>query len=325
MCRSEMNETSMVTMSKRRRSSGRSAGVSARALTRSMASTRGSLRICQSSWPCPTSRATTRTAPRCSRTSVNPPVEAPMSRPRAGEGDREHVERVGEFQSAAARHTDDPAEAKVTSASAATAVPALRRDLSVRPERRPARINARARSRAAPGRARREACRARDLATSRTDALMPQRGDRRELPVWRPARARAARARCRGTRRPAGGMHRDRRARDKSACRPPRPYRRSCRVRPIHPRHRGYRRRSETRDRPARVFVDRACTGCGQRRPSTDPRQGSRADERAGLARMHAAAIPSRRAQSRPASAGLQIDRLPADHADRARRLARSG
>src|SRR5262249_9783823 len=34
----------------------------------------------QSNWPRPTSMATTRAAPRCSRQSVNPPVEAPMSR-----------------------------------------------------------------------------------------------------------------------------------------------------------------------------------------------------------------------------------------------------
>ena len=33
----------------------------------------------QSSWPWPTSSATTRAAPRCSSTSVKPPVEAPMS------------------------------------------------------------------------------------------------------------------------------------------------------------------------------------------------------------------------------------------------------
>ena len=76
-----MNDTSIVTMPKQRRSAGSDSRVSVRALTRSMTMTRGSLRIFQSSWPCPTSSATTRAAPRCSITSVNPPVEAPMSSP----------------------------------------------------------------------------------------------------------------------------------------------------------------------------------------------------------------------------------------------------
>ena len=44
-----------------------------------MTTTRGSLRRPQSSWPWPTSSATTRLAPRLSSTSVNPPVDAPMS------------------------------------------------------------------------------------------------------------------------------------------------------------------------------------------------------------------------------------------------------
>ena len=76
MCRSEMNETSMVMTSN---GPGRSAGVRNRALTCSRTVTRGSVRSRQSSCPCPTSSATTWRAPRCSRTSVNPPVDAPMS------------------------------------------------------------------------------------------------------------------------------------------------------------------------------------------------------------------------------------------------------
>ena len=56
MCRSEMNETSIVTRST---ACGTSSAVSARALTPSRTITRGSLRSRQSSWPWPTSSAMT--------------------------------------------------------------------------------------------------------------------------------------------------------------------------------------------------------------------------------------------------------------------------
>ena len=52
---------------------------SSRALTRSITTTRGSWRSRQWIRPRPTSIAYTFAAPRRSRTSVNPPVEAPMS------------------------------------------------------------------------------------------------------------------------------------------------------------------------------------------------------------------------------------------------------
>ena len=68
----------------------------------SMTSTRGSLRSRQSNCPCPTSSATTCRAPRCSSTSVNPPVDAPMSSAVApAHVDRERVERMRELQPAA--------------------------------------------------------------------------------------------------------------------------------------------------------------------------------------------------------------------------------
>ena len=65
--------------------------------------TRGSVRSRQSSWLWPTSSAMTLAAPRCSRTSVKPPVDAPTSsarRPARVDGER--VERAGELQAAAA-------------------------------------------------------------------------------------------------------------------------------------------------------------------------------------------------------------------------------
>src|SRR5262245_36816607 len=77
ICRSEMKETSIVTMST---GPGRSDGCRCRALKCSITTTRGSLRSVQSICPWPTSSATTRVAPRLSRTSVKPPVDAPMSR-----------------------------------------------------------------------------------------------------------------------------------------------------------------------------------------------------------------------------------------------------
>ena len=49
---------------------------------RTARSTRGSCASSGTSWPCPTSRATTCSAPWCSSTWVKPPVEAPTSRQR---------------------------------------------------------------------------------------------------------------------------------------------------------------------------------------------------------------------------------------------------
>src|SRR5439155_1374592 len=73
----EMNETSMTASVG---CSPKIRGSSARALVFSITTTRGSLRSLTSSWPVPTSTAYTRAAPRCSRQSVKPPVEAPTSR-----------------------------------------------------------------------------------------------------------------------------------------------------------------------------------------------------------------------------------------------------
>ena len=65
--------------------------------------TRASVRSRQSSWPRPTSSAMTLAAPRCSSTSVKPPVDAPTSSARRPDGSmREDVERVRELDAAAA-------------------------------------------------------------------------------------------------------------------------------------------------------------------------------------------------------------------------------
>src|ERR1700756_5603647 len=73
---SEMNDRSATT-----RSTGPpiAAGDRSRALVRSTTITRGSLRSDQASWPYPTSAATTSAAPRPSRTSVNPRLDAPLA------------------------------------------------------------------------------------------------------------------------------------------------------------------------------------------------------------------------------------------------------
>ena len=66
--------------------------------------TRGSCRSFQASWPRPTSTAWTRAAPCASSTSVNPPVEAPISSAVApATANRELVERVSQLEPAA-RH-----------------------------------------------------------------------------------------------------------------------------------------------------------------------------------------------------------------------------
>ena len=70
-----MNETSQVTSW-----GANGSEVSVRAFVRSSTVTRGSFLIRGCSWPWPTSSAITRAAPRCSSTSLKPPVEAPRSR-----------------------------------------------------------------------------------------------------------------------------------------------------------------------------------------------------------------------------------------------------
>ena len=94
--RSEMNETSMTIRSTR---SGSRSGGASRMFTRSSTRTRASEAIFQSSCPCPTSTQVTRAAPRCSRQSVNPPVEAPTSSAaRPARVDPEDVQRVRQLQ-----------------------------------------------------------------------------------------------------------------------------------------------------------------------------------------------------------------------------------
>ena len=90
----EMNETSQVTSCG---ANGSSLEASARSSARapSRAGRRGCLGC---SWPCPTSSAITRAAPRCSSTSVKPPVDAPTSRQSSpARVDAERVERVREL------------------------------------------------------------------------------------------------------------------------------------------------------------------------------------------------------------------------------------
>ena len=96
----EMKETSMT---QRSIGSGMSARLRYRALSFSRTITRGSLRIFQASWPWPTSMAWTFFAPCWSRQSVNPPVDAPISRainPFAG--NLEMIERAFQFHPSAA-------------------------------------------------------------------------------------------------------------------------------------------------------------------------------------------------------------------------------
>ena len=80
MVRSEMNDASTTIASN---GSPNASSPSLRKLVRSITVTRSSLRRRQSSCPYPTSTATTCAAPRCSKQSVNPPVEAPTSSARA--------------------------------------------------------------------------------------------------------------------------------------------------------------------------------------------------------------------------------------------------
>ena len=82
-------------------------------LVRSIGTTRGSRRRRSSNWPRPTSTAHTSAAPRESRTSVNPPVEAPASRQRRPSTAMSH--RVS-----AASSLNPPRLAQVASAPATT-------------------------------------------------------------------------------------------------------------------------------------------------------------------------------------------------------------
>ena len=59
---------------------GASSAVRVRAFVRSMETTRGSARSDSASWPRPDVEGVDAAAPRCSRTSVKPPVDAPTSR-----------------------------------------------------------------------------------------------------------------------------------------------------------------------------------------------------------------------------------------------------
>ena len=127
----EMNDTSQVTSCGANGSSS-----SVRAFVRSSTVTRGSLRIRGCSWPCPTSSAITRAAPRWSRTSVNPPVEAPRSR-----------------QSRPAGSTPNASSAFASLTPARETYGGGRSTSSGASTRRPARRASRGRARAPPSRA----------------------------------------------------------------------------------------------------------------------------------------------------------------------------
>ena len=108
------------------RSSGRGRRPAGRGATRS------------ASWPRPTSTAWTRAAPRWSRTSVKPPVEAPASRQtRPGRVDLERVEGGRELVAAAARRTDRGSTTAIAR-PASTRSPALRSSAPASPSPRDA-------------------------------------------------------------------------------------------------------------------------------------------------------------------------------------------
>ena len=95
-----MNDTSMTASSI---GSPSVSAVSVRAFVRSWTTTRGSRAMRSASWPRPTSTAWTRAAPRWSRTSVKPPVDAPdVEADEPGRIDPERVERRRELVAAAA-------------------------------------------------------------------------------------------------------------------------------------------------------------------------------------------------------------------------------
>src|SRR6478672_3514521 len=118
---SEMNDTSATTRSGRY---GRSTAARSRALVRSSTVTRGSVRSRSWSWPYPTSTAITAAAPRCSRQSVNPPVEAPRSRARAPVTSQPNVSSAV-ASLPPARDTYGGGAATSIAASSATRVPAF--------------------------------------------------------------------------------------------------------------------------------------------------------------------------------------------------------
>ena len=83
--------------------SGRLVAVRLRAFVRSIETTRESRRSGSASWPRPTSTAYTRRAPRWSRTSVKPPVDAPdVEAAPARRVDAERIERRRELVAAPA-------------------------------------------------------------------------------------------------------------------------------------------------------------------------------------------------------------------------------
>ena len=114
---------------------------------------------------------------------------------------------------------------------------------------------------------------------------------------------------------------------DRSACRPRRPCRGLAEARRRRLRRRGCRRRSETPGRARRPQRSIAVDACvvGARHDRAGDRR--RADQRAGLPRVHARAAPSASSVGRRAAGAwpcrLQVDRLAADHAGRARGVAR--
>src|SRR5581483_9481841 len=151
---SEMNDTSTVASDGAK---GSASGRRWRAFVRSITTTRGSWRSAQSSWPRPTSSAITRAAPRFSRQSVKPPVEAPTSR-------QSRPATSTPSASRALASFSPPREAKrrpsstISSASSATSWPGFTSLGPLGPSRtRPARIEAAAslRERARPRAARR--------------------------------------------------------------------------------------------------------------------------------------------------------------------------
>ena len=224
--------------------------------------TRGSLRSRQSSWPWPTSSAMTSRAPRCSSTSVKPPVDAPMSSAlRPVDGDAEHVERVRQLERRRGRHTDGRALVSVhVRRLRPTGVPALRHAW---PSTRtwPARISARARSRDGDEPALDEQqveprlrmshghC-GREVAPCQLRPLDDPVGDASsQLSVERSALVERGMRAARALGGHALARRRGRTAPGRSACRSRRPCRRSCRAPRHRPRRRGCRRRSGTRGR----------------------------------------------------------------------------
>ena len=305
--RSEMNETSMVTMSKTgvgRQLIRRSA---CRALTCSM---HDDPRIA-AQLPVELSVADVErddaAAPRCSSTSVKPPVEAPMSSAEAA-GDVDARRRRAHAPASRRRGSrrDDPAARRVTSASAATPAPGLRQRLAVDADL--AGQHQRARPLARRGEAALDEQHVEPCAGSSMGARDDPARDRGELAA-EPGALRARRARGRRTARRAAAIRRGRRARDRSACRRRRPCRRSCRGRPTRPRRRGCRPRSGTPGRGSRRRR-RPPRSCASSAPAMiAPASADAADQRAGLARVHGPQRRRGRAAFAPAPAACEIER----------------